>query len=221
MATAKQRFFSIVLVGGQNPQILNHDFLVANSVLPDTEPFVCQKGKEKDNPFTDFFSSPPVARIAYGNYSILVQQDRYQAMDTTGADPTQTPIIGITKKYFGGVLEYTPFTLGGLNLNCELTFKADEERKLDELLGVDHNRVRHAFACDNAVVSSTTAFPFLAGRLLIGVAKPKEADKPSTVNFNYEFPYPGNMKEFLANLDFVTKLVEYRCSFYDRIGVSK
>ena len=178
MATAKQRFFSIVLVGGQNPQILNHDFLVANRVLPDKEPFVSQKADKRDNPFTEFFSTPPVARIAYGDYSILVQQDRYQAIDVTGADPTETPIIGITRKYFGEVLEYTPFTLGGLNLNCELMFKADEERKLDRALGVDHNKVKEAFACDNAVVSLTTRFPFLEGNLLVGVAKPKKPNKP-------------------------------------------
>ncbi len=220
MASAKQNFFSIVLVGRPNPQILNHDFLVQNGILPNEEPFV-RKLQEGETPYSDFFSTPPVAQIAYGKYSILVQEDRYQAMDSTGGDPVTSPIIPTTNRYFGDVLKYTPFKLGGLNLNCDLHVDDEAEAgRIDHLLGIDRERAATAFASGSPVVSITASFAFENGRLMVVTAKPKDASKPVKLNFNYEFDYPGEMPAFLSRLGDIRMLVEYRTHFCERLGVS-
>jgi hypothetical protein len=220
MAIIKQAMFSIVLVGRQNPQILNHEFLVRNDVLPKDEPFFRKDLKEGQNAFSEFFSTPPVAQIAYGKYALLVQEDRYQAMDATGQDPAQSPIIEITKRYFGKLLRYTPFLVGGLNLNCDVAFDDPaEDRKFDAFLGLDHGMARRAFDAEDVVASVTATFAFLQGRLSVVFLKPKEPGKPTKANFNYEFDYQKDIDGFLANLGDVAKLLAYRDSFYKRAGV--
>lgn len=218
MITAKQMFFSIVLVGRQNPQILNHDFLESNGVLPRKEPFYKQNLAQGETVFTEFFSTPPVARIVYEKYSLLVQEDRFQAIDTTGDDPCQSPIIEITKNYFGNLLKYTPFTVGGLNLNCDLTFGPAEEQVIDGILGINREQANQAFGFESTIGSITGIFPFLEGRMSIVFAKPRDPGNPTKVNFNYEFSYPGSMEKFLLNLDDADKIVGYQESFYKRIG---
>ena len=220
MSTAKQNMFSIVLVGRQNPQILNHEFLVRNNVLPEQEPFK-KELKQGENPFTEFFSTPPVARIGYGPYSLLVQEERYQAADTTGDDPQESPILNITKTYFGELLKYTPFTMGGLNLSGVATYDGpDPEGKLYDALGLDRERLRGTFASNGTVpVNIGAAFEFLVGRMLVTFTKVREADNQININFNYEFPYPTEMSEFLSYLDHVKEMVNYRGSLYERLGI--
>ena len=220
MITAKQMFFSIVLVGRQNPQILNHDFLESNGVLPRKEPFYKQNLAQGEAVFTEFFSTPPMARIAYKKYSLLVYEERFQAIDTTGDDPRESPIIQITKNYFGNLLKYTPFTVGGLNLNCELTLGPAEEQVIDGILGINREQANQAFGFVSTIGSITGIFPFLDGKMSVVFAKPKDPGNPTKVNFNYEFSYPGSMEAFLSNIDKVDKIVDYQQSFYERIGVT-
>lgn len=222
MLSKKQNFFSIVLVGRPNPQILNHDFLVRNGILPDEPPFT-QDEQEEETPFTKFFSTPPVAQIEYGDYALLVQEDRYQAIDSSGNVPTASPIIDITKRYFGDVLKYTPFARGGLNLNCDLSFEDQEDiLMLDEAIGIDRPKASSAFDAENPILSTTANFPFLKGRLSVAISKPKDTEKPVKAHFNYEFDFHVDMslKSFLASLDSIDRVSEYCFSFFKRIGVS-
>ena len=220
MAAAKQNFFSIVLVGRPNPQILNHEFLVQNGVLPKHEPFF-RDLKEGESPFTEFFSTPPMAQITYEKYSLLVREDRYQAMDTTGSDPCTSPMIAITKRYFGDLLKYTPFNLGGVNLNCDLVFESQAEmERLDAALGIERDRTATAFEATGLTMNITATFPFENGRIMVVVAKPKDATKPTKLNFNHEFEYPGSMEAFLSRLDDVKKVVDYRSRFCERMQIS-
>jgi len=151
MAEIKQNLFSVVLVGRHNPMILNHDFLIQNDVLPKSEPFYQDDLKNGKNPFKEFIATPPLSRIVYGEYSLHVQEDRYQASDQTGDPPSRSPIIDITKKYFGEILKYTPLVVGGINLNYDLVFGDQEEQKIDEAIGLDHNGLKKAFDSENVV----------------------------------------------------------------------
>ncbi len=221
MAKATQKLFSIVLVGRHNPQILNHDFLVKYDVLPKSEPFF-RELKEGENAFTEFFSTPPISRIAYGKYSFLVQEDRYQAADATGRDPVKSPIIEITKSYFGKLLKYTPLTLGGINLHCDLSFEnGDEEERFLTDLGIDYSRGRKAFQTQQLSPALAATFPFCAGNLSVGIVKPKNPENPIRLNFNYEYKFSSDIDDSLRNLDAVAELVEYRRSFYKRVAITQ
>ena len=62
MPSFKYKFFNIVVLGRHNPQILTHDFLINNKILPVTqEPFLTllREAKEKVKPFNQFISTPP------------------------------------------------------------------------------------------------------------------------------------------------------------------
>lgn len=218
MAQANQKFFSIVLLGRPNPQILNHDFLVANDILPHLKPFF-KEVKESETPYTEFFSTPPVSRIAYEEFSIQIQEDRFQAMDTSGGDPQTSPIIGITKRLYGDILKYTPFTRGGLNLNYEIFLENDQERNtLDAKMGIDMSQARIAFDTDNPSISITATFPFNNGRILISMAKPRDT-YPLNCNFNMDFDFNQNLNDFLMHIDEISRLLDYTKNFYLRMGV--
>lgn len=222
MGTAKLDLFSIVLVGRQNPQILNHDFLIRNNVLPTCEPFVRTNLKEGETAFSDFISAPPFARIVYGNVSLLVHEDRYQALDESGSDPLHSPVMGITRKYFGDLLKFTPFKIGGMNLNYRLTFKeGNEEQSFDTALGLDSENARNAFGSQSLVTSMTAELPFLDGQMSVVIAKSRQPGQPARINFNYEFGFPGDMQGFLANLDRIGKIAEYRTSLFQRLGIQE
>ena len=220
MAKATQKLFSIVLMGRHNPQILNHDFLVKYDILPKCDPFF-RELKEGEQAYTEFFTTPPIGRIAYGEYSFIVQENRYQAADATGSDPVGSPIIEITKSYFGKHLKYTPLTLAGLNLHCDLSFEnSDEEERVLTALGIDYSRAKHAFDAQQLSPALAATFPFSAGKLSLGIMKPKDPENPIKINFNYEYEFSSNIDNFLGNLDAVAELVKYRASFYDRVGIT-
>ena len=101
-------FFSIVFLGSHNPQILNHDFLLKNQVLPiKEEPFssLIEKASEKHPPFTQYVSTPLVTTLSYEWISIIIEQNRYQIKDVNFKTPLESPIISISKEYFGRVLK--------------------------------------------------------------------------------------------------------------------
>lgn len=220
MATAQQSLFSIVLVGNQNPNILSHDFLVVNEVLPRREPFFKDDLPPGEVPFDQFVSTPPFAQIHYEAYSLQVHLGRFQALDATGGSPVESPIIEIVQAYFGRLLRFTPFELGGINLHCNLVFDdRDDERRIDAILGIAHERANAAFSAPDVTMSVSATFAFLEGTMSVALTKPKAPAEPATINFNYEFAYPGNMDDFLARLDSVSAVTEYGASFYERLGL--
>jgi hypothetical protein len=112
MPSFKGQFFSIVFIGRQNPQILNHDFLFSHGVLPkDKEPFKNLFAKQDSQPFTEFISTPVITSIKYGPISLVVEENRYQIIDNRFEDPPSSPIIQITKKYFEELLRYLPVAI--------------------------------------------------------------------------------------------------------------
>ena len=196
------KFFSIIFLGKQNPQILNHDFLVNNKVLPvNKEPFKTLFSSKNSKPFTDFVSTPVLVSIKYDNISIAVEENRFQIMDFKFEDPLSSPIINITKKYFGNILQYTPFILGGVNFNGIIKFSdTKDEEMFDRQLGMEREKVSIIFGVDNIRMGFSFSYQLNKGIVEVNLPKAKDRSKPGTVNFNYEFKYE-NISNFIDTLD--------------------
>jgi len=221
MPVFEGRFFSIVLVGRQNPRILNHDFLIKHDVLPlDQHPFSELLALEEGKQFTEFVSVPVLATIKYGPISIVVEENRYQIIDNRLDDPASSPIIQITKNYFGKLLRYTPFQVGGVNLNGLIRFEdVEEEHKLDERLGLQRKALCDIAESADVRAGLTFSAPWHKGVIEVQLPKPKERTQPGTMNLNYEFPYEG-IDSFLANLDDIGLVWAKFRSILDWVGVS-
>jgi len=217
------RFVSIVLLGKHNPQILNHDFLVRNSILPsEDQPFRDFLAKEEGEQFSQFISTPPMTTISYGPVSIVVDEGRYQIADRRFPEPSGTTVVDITKRYFGKCLCYTPFTAGGINFNGRLHFQmSDDEAGFDRRLGLDRERLSELAQTEDVRVGTTISFPCLDGSVEVQVAKPKLRPEPATLNFNYEFGYTGDMDSFLANLDSIAAIYGRLMRLLDDLGVER
>lgn len=207
MPNFKGQFFSIVLIGRHNPQILNHDFLINNEILPvKDEPFKSILTKEDSKPFTEFISTPVLATIMYGSISIVIEENRYQIKDGNYGDPTSSSIIQITRRYFGEVLKYTPLTLGGINLNGIITFIDEkDEQRFDEKLGINRKHLCAYADTIDVRFGMNFSFPWLEGIVNVQIPKLRELPLSCTINLNYEFKH-DNMKSFLVNLDKVEKI---------------
>jgi len=220
MATFEGLFSSIVLIGMQNPQILNHDFLVNHNVLPkDQLPFKELFAKEGSPPFTEFISTPILATIRYGPISITVDESRYQITDRRFEHAPSSQIIHITQKYFGELLRYTPIQLGGVNLNGNLRFAdPDDEKAFDEILGFDRARLCQIAGTTDVRTGVFFSYPWNNGIVEAQLPKPKDRSKLGTINFNYEFKYQ-DIDSFLANLDDFGKVYASFKSFLKSLGV--
>jgi hypothetical protein len=205
MPPFKLNFFSIILVGKQNPQILNHDFLINNQVIPiEKEPFktLINKSSKDKPPFTQYLSTPVVAQLAYNWISIIVQESRFQIIDNKVSIPSKSPIISITKTYFGKLLRYTPFQIGGLNFNAELKFKNKKDENIFEtMLGLNSEKFKRSFNIkDQIQFESKIGFPLDNGQGQINVSNPKKKQNIKNVNFNFEFNYE-DIDSFIMKLD--------------------
>lgn len=190
------KFFSVVLLGRQNPQILNHDFLIRNQVLPNKrEPFksLIKNSSDEKPPFTQYLSTPLITTLVYKWISIIVDQERYQIKDSNNIVPSKSPIISITKKYFGELLRYTPFRLGGINFAGDLVFSdAEDEKAFDEKLGINCKKFEDYFKIDKAQYSTKISFPLEGdqeNQIELRVDKPKRFSGTSSISFNFEFIY--------------------------------
>jgi len=202
MPTFEGKFFSVIFLGKQNPQILNHDFLINNKVLPENEePFKTLFSKKDSNPFDEFISTPVLSSLKYGPISIAVEDNRFQIMDFRFEDPLSSPIINITKKYFGDILRFTPFILGGVNFNGIIKFDdRKEEETFDKQLGIEREKVINIFGFDDIRIGFSFSYPFNEGIVEVNLPKIKDRSKPGAINFNYEFKYK-DIESFLGNLD--------------------
>ncbi len=198
------KYFSIVFIGRQNPQILNHLFLVQHKILPvRREPFrslIKNSSKEKP-PYTGYLSTPVVTTLTYQWVSLIVEENRFQIKDTNIKIPAKSPIIQITKKYFGELLRYTPFTVGGINFSGTLAFmNGKDERDFDNSLGIDAKRFRSYIDTSAVRYSSKINFLWDGDQIEFRVNKPKEGQKNSNLNFNFEFAY-RDIDSFIGKLD--------------------
>jgi hypothetical protein len=220
MAKFKGKFASIVLLGRQNPQILNHDFLVKNGVLPlDQEPFRGLEAKANGRPFTQFISVPVMTTLSYGPVTIVVEENRYQITDNAFGNPKQSPIVGMTQRYFGELLRHTPFTVGGINLNGDIAFAdAEEERQFDTRAGLSPETLGRIAGSEETRAGLTVMFPWHKG--VVEVQLPKAKNRPGLggVNFNYEFKY-SDIDSFLANLSDAGMVYDRFCELLGALGV--
>ncbi len=205
MPTFIPTFFSIVLVGRQNPQILNHDFLTKNNVLPvDTEPFISllTNADEEKKPFTAFLSTPVVTTLSYDYISIIVEENRFQIKDDKFRIPSKSPIIFVIKKYFGELLRFTPFQVGGINFSGKLKFQdKKDEAYFDEGLGINTDNFKKLTDIQSDVkYSSRFDFPLGDDKIEIRIDKPKENIPISSINFNREFKYK-DIDSFIGSFD--------------------
>ena len=204
MATFHGRYFSIVFVGRQNPQILNHDFLVTNNILPRGDlPFSELFANQPDEPFSQFFSTPVLTVIRYGPISLIVQEDRYQIKEEMFEDPALSTITGITRAYFEK-LRHTPIQLGGINLNGIIRFNdMEDERTFDGLLGINRPNLTNLVGAMDHRTSITTESSWEKGLMQFRVTKLRSGSQEAEVNFNHEFSFDdfGDIDAFLSNLD--------------------
>lgn len=202
MLSFEGKLFSIVILGRHNPQILNHDFLLNKGVLPtNKEPFKSLFTAQNPKTCTDFISTPVLTSIRYGPISLVVEEHRYQIKDDRFENPPSSPIIEITKKYFGELLQYTPLQLGGINLQGTIGFASvEDEQVFDERLGIVKEKLFDLAGTSDTRASIAFTFPWSGGMVEVRIRKPKERTQPGEINFNYEFKYEG-MDSFLKNLD--------------------
>ena len=202
MPSFEGQFLSIVFTGKQNPRILNHDFLLNNGVLPkNKEPFKGLFAKQDSDPFTDFLSTPVLACIRYAPINLLVEENRYQIRDDRFEDPPSSPIIEITRKYFGELLRFTPLQLGGINLNGIIKFvDVSDEQAFDERLGLTRKNLSDTVGSTDVRIGVSFSFPWNKGMVDVHLFRPKDRSQPGTISFNYEFNYQ-DIDSFLKNLD--------------------
>jgi hypothetical protein len=200
--TFEGQFLSIVFLGRHNPQILNHDFLVDQTVLPrDREPFQSLLAKERNKQFDQFISTPVMATIRYGPVSIIVDENRYQIKDDRLADPASSPIMGIARKYFGDLLRYTPLKVGGVNLNGVIRFTDEEDLgRFEQREGLNRQAISGLIGQPAFRASLTLGFAWHKGLVEVRLHRAKNEPETIRANFNYEFGY-SDIDSFLANLD--------------------
>lgn len=193
MPSFDPKFFSIVFLGNQNPQILNHDFLVNNKVLPiKKEPFksLVKTANKDEKPFTEFLSTAVVTSLTYKWISITIDPNRYSIKDSKFILPSRSPIILITKKYFGEILRYTPFKFGGINFSGRINFKNDDDEKnFDTKLGIDTEKFKSLIKTNTVQYSTKVNFPWNNDQIELKVDKPKMMPQIANINFNFEFVY--------------------------------
>ena len=215
MARFKGQYASIVLLGKHNPQILNHDFLVQNRVLPlEAEPFsnlIGAMGRAlppAELPFTEFISTPVVSSIRYGAIQITVDASRFQIADHGYfKDPKGTTIATIARRYFGDLLKYTPFQFCGINFNGQIEFDSTlDEQGFDNRFGINEEAIQAwAKNCIELRVGVHVAFRRKERSVEIQVHKPKELAGKGILNGNFECQI-STTAEMIASVDALDEL---------------
>lgn len=211
MATFKGQFCSIVLIGKQDPEIINHDFLLRKGILPIKQsPFKDLLAGKK--PFTGFFWSPAFVRVEYETINIVVEQGRCQVVDNKFNTPTSSPIIALVQNYIKVLLPSTPPTLIGINFNGIFQFAGEgEEQALDARLGINKSTLATitASAEKSLQINPSVSFPWQAGRIKLDIGKQKTSPPSAGVNFNYEFASsPHSIDPVLEILNDFDKIYE-------------
>lgn len=207
MAKFDFQYFSIVILGNLNPQILNHDFLILHKIIPiDQSPFV-ELLKDSKKPFTDFVSTPVLVNLIYNPISLLINQNYFQARHDFITDPTQSPIISITKKYFE-LLHNTPINVCGFNFSGKLTLNsADEVEAFDKKIGLEKGVLLKLAneKCERTNFSFT--YKWNEGKIEVSIPTIKEHQNQFFLNLNYEFPFES-LTDFSNRLAMIPGIFE-------------
>jgi len=188
MANLKKNFISFVALGGQNPQIINVDFLKDNKIIPIDEPPFDELLKQ-EKPFTKFVSTPVFSNLALGPIEFIVDEQRFQIRDTSINNWTDTKILGIAQKYYE-VLEYTPLKKVGINFNSELTFETSQEAVKFQKLFLPENVPILKIISNNDLTASIVLNyhePDNEHNISLAINRLNETKNNRTINFNYEF----------------------------------
>lgn len=203
MANLKRDSINIIALGGQNPQILNVDFLTGNGILPvDREPFPALLARE--NPYDEFVSVPGLTKLVIGDIEFVVTPERF-AIRQLGIGDWSDNIIGdMAIKYFE-VLPYTPLSVIGINLYSIITFKAPgEQQAFQNLYFNESNNIIKMLGSPKIDAAVTLRFPAAvdSGRITLIINQPNMTDLTQAITFNYEFDYldvdafKSRMKDF-------------------------
>ncbi len=191
MPSFEFKLSNIVVLGRHNAQILTHDFLVNNEILPvSEEPFLTlfKETEAKGKPFTQFISTPPLVLIKYGHIHITVEETRFQIVDVSGNDPQASPIGRIASKYFS-VLRHTPVAVGGFNFNGIVRFQnAKEEAYFEDGFLAHRAELCKSLETSDLQVTLKLEYPWHGDNLCrLEVAKVGNAEHEKQLNLNYEF----------------------------------
>lgn len=220
MIICQPKFFSIILIGRQNPQILNHDFILKNNILPiDKPPFKDIIAKQAEGKsFDDFLSTPVLTKLTYKSITIVVEESRYQITDSSNTLPIDSPIVAFTKNYFS-ILKYTPLVLGGFNFNNLLSFDSkDEKIEFEDKFISDRNGMYKELGINNFEIGLQVSCPFNQNKIELSVSKILGNDLTKMLNFNYEFRYK-DMDSFLGYLDEIPILFEKFKSILSKLKI--
>lgn len=203
MASHDKNFISFVALGGQNPQILNVDFLKKEKIVPlDQHPFDTLFQQKK--PFSKFVSTPVLSNLVLDTIEFIIDEQRFQIRDRSVTEWSDTKILSIAQRYFE-VLKYTPLKVVGINLNSKITFSTPREEETFQSLFLPQNsKIVQILSKDNIRASTILRYPYSrnGGRITLTIEQPNKTIDGRIVNFNYEFDFTdweefkGEMKRF-------------------------
>ena len=209
MAGWSKNFISIVALGGQNPQILNVDFLKDNKIIPiDEAPFDQLFRQEK--PVKKYISLPGLANLVLGNIELVIDESRFQVRETAISEWVDTKIINIAKKYFE-VLPYTPLKMVGLNFNSTIVFNTTEDAEsCQQLCLPKDSQLAKIISRDNLNISASLVlrYPYGddGGRIMLTIEQPNKENNRRIVNFNYEFDFT-DWTNFRSEIDKISQIL--------------
>lgn len=122
MSEYAQTNMNVVVIGNMNPQILNHNWLSEEKIIP---PKLRASGQDIV-PFSNYISTPPFASITYGKLSFNVDINKFTLQDNQ--NDLNSEMFNIAKKYFSK-LSHTPVQKLGFNLHATVKFNSAEEEK--------------------------------------------------------------------------------------------
>ena len=122
MSVYAQTNMNVVVIGNMNPQILNHNWLLMEKIIPPK-----LLASEQDVvPFSNYISTPPFATITYGKLSFNVEINKFTLQDNQ--TDLNTEMFSIAKHYFSK-LSHTPVQKLGFNLHATVKFNSVKEEK--------------------------------------------------------------------------------------------
>jgi len=217
MANLKKNFISFVALGGQNPQIINVDFLKDNKIIPIDEPPFDELLKQ-EKPFTKFVSTPVLANLVLENIEFIIDESRFQIQDIAISKWTGTKILNIAEKYFD-TLPYTPLKIVGINFNVAITFDNPKENlNFQELVLSEGSKIKGIISKDNITADLVLRYPYTNDkeRIQLSLKQSNKQDNKRVINFNYEFNF-SDWSNFKTELKKFSELADYFDSILEQI----
>lgn len=200
---------NLTVVGRPNPQILTVDFLRGNKIIPkDEKPF--KKLLRQETPFTEFISTPVMAKLAFDHVEIIADQARILFVDRKVVDWARTPIASIGRKYFA-VLKHTPVRLVGFNLTAILTTDdAAALQTLQEICLPKNSRILDIIGQDSVSADAVLRYPYSAdeGRITLSIRRTGKDKDECNINLNHEVDFT-DWKAFDSYLERLNAIGHY------------